>query len=352
MKTKIQHIILIMWGMVLATGCNSETEQPEVSAIPMLINATTETRADSDGSTSTETPVFLFWRASDMIGNHYNVAPISPYCVSKPSGAIDNYKETPWDTGYKYPENNLSVLATGYFPQTLTISGNYATLTIPEPGKTDVMVARTMIEGSSLSPYTYKEDNSLSLQFIHAQTRIDFKAIRHLTMKKRVRNVHITMHEEYLPYQLTWIPDEKESRYTVSSSNPTQRYKIEGAAEQLSAQTSGSDKNAQSSPIGFIYIKPLQAEMKITVRAEMSNYDNFTPLAEVTTEVTIPLDNIPKETGSTETALLQAGDSYEITLVFQEDKIELTGRKLPWEEGGNILIPLYPLPDNQQTGTT
>ena len=42
---------------------------------------------------------------------------------------------------------------------------------------------------------------------------------------------------------------------------------------------------------------------------------------------------------------LTLGDSYEILLYFDEDQIEITASKVPWEEGGNILVPIHPIPD-------
>lgn len=329
----------------MASGCSSEDVSTEIPATPMLINATTETRMDGN---NTETPVFLFWKASELISNNYNLTNQSPYCVSKPTAGIDTYKEKQWDTGYNYPENNLSVLATGYFPQTLNTEDNYQTMTIPVPGKTDVMVAQKMVEGSSLSPYTFQEDHSSSLQFVHTQTLLIFKAIRHATMKKFVRNVKITMAQEHLPYQLVWRADGLNSCYQVSSkADPQNPYSIKGASDQLSAQDEATD---QRSLIGSIFIKPLSESITITVESEMSNNQGFSSSAITSIETTIDLTNIPKEENSEEKALLQAGDKYEITLVFQEDKIELVGRKLPWEEGGNILIPVYPLSQNSSTG--
>ena len=38
------------------------------------------------------------------------------------------------------------------------------------------------------------------------------------------------------------------------------------------------------------------------------------------------------------------GDSYKILLLFDEDQIEITAVAVPWQEGGNVLIPIHPIP--------
>jgi hypothetical protein len=40
--------------------------------------------------------------------------------------------------------------------------------------------------------------------------------------------------------------------------------------------------------------------------------------------------------------VLHAGDSYEVTLNFNNIDIELEGRKLDFDEGGNVYIAIQP----------
>ena len=42
---------------------------------------------------------------------------------------------------------------------------------------------------------------------------------------------------------------------------------------------------------------------------------------------------------------LELNDSYEIYLIFDEDQIEITAAKVPWEEGGNVLVAVHPIPE-------
>ena len=53
----------------------------------------------------------------------------------------------------------------------------------------------------------------------------------------------------------------------------------------------------------------------------------------------------PEEDQGKNTNTLYANESYTFTLVFSEEGIELIGNKCPWEEGGYLVIPIYPLTD-------
>ena len=41
---------------------------------------------------------------------------------------------------------------------------------------------------------------------------------------------------------------------------------------------------------------------------------------------------------------------YEILLLFDEDQIEITASKVPWQEGGNVLVPVHPIPEPGGSG--
>lgn len=340
MKRRIIPIIVCILVLSLFSGCSSDSGQPEVPATPMCINAVTDTRAEGG---STDTPVFLFWRASKLTGVGYDISQVTPYCVTQPTGSIDDYEKTQWDTGINYPENNLPVLATGYCPSTLMPSDDYVTLTVPEgqEGKVDVLVAREMVQGSSLSPYIYKEDNEKSLQFIHAQSMLVFKARRGEGVKKYFKEVYVTAGGSELVSTFAW----NETDQYYKAQNEAQKECTIGPGETT---TQLSDASGQESEVGSIYIMPDKNDIKVSVKAVMANSQTDLSDSNKTKEVTATsvisfIDENKK--GIT----LAEGDRYEITLVFQEDKIELIGRKLPWEEGGNIVIPIYPLPDTEET---
>ena len=40
--------------------------------------------------------------------------------------------------------------------------------------------------------------------------------------------------------------------------------------------------------------------------------------------------------------ILYANESYTFTLVFGEESIELTGNRCEWENGGYLIVPIYP----------
>lgn len=361
MKQLNFYIIGLLLCSVLLSGCYSGGDEPQPSSVPMSLNAVLDTRADDNeavDAASDASPAFLFYRTSELVAESYQLSDLTPYCVRLP-GSIDSYKESPYDTGINYPENNNSVMATGYAPYNVftpmatvlnptdeqPASADYSTLTLTSsdvvlPGKVDVLVAQELEEGSSLRPFTQTK----SLTFGHAQSKLLFKARRDNGVQKFFKNVVVTIGGKYLLKELKWGKTADETPYCYKASaafNDEVRCEIgPGETESQLQAGAGSERT-----IGELYIYPGLQQITFSLRATMANnvkdFDDVTKTKEVTSsavEVTFVDAQQP--------ITLQAGDSYEVILVFQEDKIELVGRKMPWEDGGNIIIPVYPLPDN------
>ena len=63
-------------------------------------------------------------------------------------------------------------------------------------------------------------------------------------------------------------------------------------------------------------------------------------------------DDLDRDGSLKSTSQIYAGEAYTFTLLFKEDGIELTGKECAWENGGSIIIPVYPiLPDDADGGS-
>lgn len=355
MKQIISYIISLLLCYLLLSGCNSGGDEFDVPPLPMLLNAMLDTRANEGDATSTvsdASPAFLFYRTSELVEKSYQISSLTPYCVRLP-GSIDSYKDTPYDTGINYPENNNSVMATGYAPYDafLPIADpqlmlkDYSILILEPstntiPGKVDVLVAEELEEASSLRPFTQTK----SLTFVHAQTKLVFKARRDDGVKKYFKNVYVSIGGKYLLKTLTWNTESESSKYFKASASFGDEIMCEIGPGETTTQLQTGVGNERT--IDEIYIYPGLKKIEFSLSAIMANNVGDLNDADKIKEVTSSSMEVSFVDENKQPITLQAGDSYEVILVFQEDKIELVGRKMPWEEGGNIIVPVYPLPEN------
>lgn len=311
-------------------------------------------RADGEktdaGSTANDA-VFLFWDFGDVLGN---VANPNPLHVKYPQEHIDTYKRPnePYNTDELYPDGNRRVMATGYAPATLTPENrtdntdNYERLTIPKDGlcKTDVLTSITPVVASAALPFD-REDGE-TLQFMHAQSRVYFYAKLAENAEEYLKNVRIKLSPTVVATQVEWNRDK--SLYVPIASGQ-ESYEL--------AQQPKDDNDyymlTRENPleIGWAYIVPEQTSLPVSVtvaRAETAGASEE-EWKDVTMEATlhfaIERDGQAEEDQGKNTNTLYANESYTFTLVFSEEGIELIGNKCPWEEGGYLVIPIYPLTD-------
>ena len=344
-----------MLGMWLFAAC-SQNDVPgnEISGSAEMCIYTDVARADGEetnaGSTA-DNPVFLFWDFGDVLGNAEYPTPLY---VERPEKHIDTYKRPnePYNTGELYPDGNRRVMATGYAPATLTPekrtdnTDNYERLTIPQDGlcKTDVLTSITPIVASAALPFD-REDGE-TLQFMHAQSRVYFYAKLAENTVEYLKNVRITLPSSAVATQVEWNRDK--SLYVPKESGQ-ESYEL--------AQQPNDDNDyymlTSENPleIGWVYIIPEQTNLPVSVtvaRAETAGASEK-EWKDVTMEATlhfaIERDGQAEEDQGKNTNTLYANESYTFTLVFSEEGIELIGNKCPWEEGGYLVIPIYPLTD-------
>lgn len=344
-----------MLGMLFFAAC-SQNDVPgnEISGSAEMCIYTDVARADgeeTDAGSTADNPVFLFWDFGDVLGNAEDPTPLY---VKRPEKHIDIYKRPnePYNTGELYPDGNRRVMATGYAPATLTPekrtdnTDNYERLTIPQDGlcKTDVLTSITPIVASAALPFD-REDGE-TLQFMHAQSRVYFYAKLAENTVEYLKNVRITLPSSAVATQVEWNRDK--SLYVPIASGQ-ESYEL--------AQQPNDDNDyymlTSENPleIGWVYIIPEQTNLPVSVtvaRAETAGASEK-EWKDVTMEATlhfaIERDGQAEEDQGKNTNTLYANESYTFTLVFSEEGIELIGNKCPWEEGGYLVIPIYPLTD-------
>lgn len=320
--------IIFISLMLIGAACSKPAIMSDNS--PMQMNAMTKSPTDFGA----DTPVFLFWLDSDFaaIGSDG----IQPYFEAWPSQEIDAYKTETYNTGKKYPDNDQYVYCTGFSPATLIIDDDaqnrsWTKLTVPaeDIGILDVQVAPQHITGKSSQHFETKDPKE-PLEFIHAQSKIMFKAKMgtEMAMNRYLRNVTITVPGSELMSGLKW----EDGRYIADRT----------AGEEASVvlkdpSTTQLDPNQKAREIGEVYIYPGKESMKIKVDIEMSDSPLFTEHEIISIEADVDF-NLTDSYGST----LRENDAYEIILVINYDSIILKGRKAEWQEGGGLLIPIYP----------
>lgn len=343
MKGKLY--ISALFVMAALTGCRKQVVPDVVPVLPeeareMMISV----KADAPEPKFT----FLFWHKEDfdrgLLNANQGVA--QPYHVSEPTGNIGDYieqdattnepseKKNDYNTGRVYPDSYGIAVCTGYgpydgvTPATRTDmpveTPDYSVLNVTYPGVTDVVVSQNSLEGSSIYPFHG------NLEFFHPQIQLTVYATLASTMTKYIKNVSFSVDKDNLLSSLVWNDDVK--GYRPSEERPANGWH----SGTLNEQINSSDKKQ----IGKVNVVPRIYEgwdmesIDITVRGEIGNavdgeYSSFT--------MTVP--------AAFNDLTLELNDSYEIYLIFDEDQIEITAAKVPWEEGGNVLVPVHPIPE-------
>ena len=339
-----------MLGMLFFAACSQNgVPDSETSGSAEMRIYTDVARADGEetdaGSTANDA-VFLFWDFGDVLGN---VANPNPLHVKYPQEHIDTYKRPnePYNTDELYPDGNRRVMATGYAPATLTPekrtdnTDNYERLTIPKDGlcKTDVLTSITPVVASAALPFD--REGGETLQFMHAQSRVYFYAKLAENADEYLKNVRITLPSTVVATQVVW--DREKNLYVPEASGREGHELTQPDDYMLSSEN--------SLKIGWAYIVPEQTFLTVSVtvaRAETAGASEE-EWKDVTMEATlhfaIERDGQAEEDQGKNTNTLYANESYTFTLVFSEEGIELIGNKCPWEEGGYLVIPIYPLTD-------
>ena len=329
---------ILIFVLAVFTSCHKQSmpDVPENSENSQIMSVTVKSDAQDPKFT------FLFWNKEDFDSGLASDTEIAiPYHVANPLGEIGSYEEdavpdsdlTDYNTGRIYPENYGIAVCTGYGPYSeVTPAENrsgtidYTTLDVAAPGYTDVLVSQNYLEGSSLFPF------SGNLYYCHPQIQLTVIAKLAPTMAKYIRNVSFTVGGANLMKSLKWDDDKK-------MYMPFASYDRTWTSEVMELFLNSTDERN----IGTVLTIPrldrsnsLMESIDLVISGYIGNTDRDG--APFSTSITADFTEAVVGGG------LALGDSYVLRLLFDEDQIEVTVSKIPWEEGGNILIPIHPIP--------
>lgn len=343
-----RYKVLAAWmgAALLCTACHTddtpEGYPPANQAMRLYSEVTT---ADEEDGTEGDNPVFLFWNYGDWLGQAVNPDPLY---VKKPAQDINTYNRpnAPYDTGELYPDGNRRVVATGYAPATLKPTRDdgtpdYEHLTIPKDGycTTDVLTSITPLVASAALPFDRTDGEPL--RFMHALSKVTFSAKLAEDMGKFLKNVRIMLDPTLVPVAVQW----DRTNYTYKPEPGTVEYSIN------QPQDANSDYYQLTSEkpltIGTAYIVTEKTKLPVTITVARAESSNATDWKDVTYKTELPFTIARNETDEWDQDkkkdTLYANEAYTFTLVFGEKGIELVGNRCPWENGGYLIVPIYPV---------
>jgi hypothetical protein len=323
------HILAIVVLAAIA-GCQKQGSH-DVPEIPEEARQMT-VRVKSSESEPKFT--FLFWEKDHFDNGLQNAT--APYFVATPTGEPGSYEEiadrpgeTDYNTGRAYPDNYGIVMCTGYGPyaEIEPSDEKHSILEVKYPGSTDVLVARNFLEGSSLYPFQG------NLEFQHPQIQLTIRAKLADGMAKYIKGVSFSVGGENLLSALKW--DGTQKQYM-----PSGRHNADWKSETNSEYRNKSDNKL----LGTVLVVPKESDQNLLMTSIDLNIFGLIANTEAEAGTDFKME-VTADLTNAQGGGLTLGDSYEILLYFDEDQIEITASKVPWEEGGNILVPIHPIPD-------
>lgn len=363
-----ETVLQISWRSValacLLAACSAEegTDVPGTDAAggdAMRLYSALDNPAEEGDAVADNDPVFIFWDFGDWLSQ---TATPNPYWVATPEQGVDAYirGNAPYNTNHTYPDGNRRVVATGYAPASLVSATredeteDYERLTLPKDGEgkwiglgtTDLLTSMVPIVASAALPFD--REGGETLEFMHAQAKVFFRAKLADDMTKAVGRVRITLGSDLVATGLEWLRGENHYHYHASSGDGAVSYTIAQSGDDLLSQENTVD-------IGWAYIVPPNTEaIQATITVNRADAAGETG-KDVTFHATLPFsierdseNPDDREHGQLKAEdTLYANEAYTFTLVFGEESIELLGNKCPWEEGGYLIVPVYPLDKNE-----
>jgi len=332
MMKRLKYLIFLLLFCACSKHSASDGSSSEIRLNSVLTRATAETTSSVDDLTE---PLFVFWKASDFEANPQTLT--TPFIAQTPSGTIDDYASTRYNTFVKYPDDNELVYASGFWPAPVTSgtglsftnADDYTSFDIPEAwvGKKDILIAKPYITGSEGYPF------STPLEFIHAHAQLTIKAKLADDMSKFVKYVSVEFINDSRPERLAW--SKADGSYMVTGGRTTSRLVTDYG--QTSSNQLSKDR---TQTVDNIFIVPtsgshVTANIKFQMADESTGFDNNAYAEKESGDIDIYfLDS------SSNYIDLAAGDSYTLTLEFGVKYINLYGRLKSWEDGGYVTVPI------------
>lgn len=200
--------------------------------------------------------------------------------------------------------------------------------------------------GSSISPYKDERD---ALDFHYATFRVKFRAICSENMRNLgVKDAYVVISPDYVPVSIEW-DSESGSYYPAGDGVREISALLKPDNQDNIIGHDRGDGYPQYAETDYIYLcKP---DSRFALSALHINLDLWysTDLAEYTNpfqrhfgtkyggeDVTVSLktsDDLPV------TSILP-GQSYVVTIIFDQDSFTLIGQTEDWEKGGNVIVPI------------
>ena len=337
---KINDFKIGMWTLLLLFAACDNKDLPidaEGDFIRLYSMANQPVGAEA-GESGQQKAVLLFWELDDFNDGAYGL----PFLVAKPEQGINAYQTTPFNTHKFYPPKDNILAAVGYSPQELvssTANGkeDFVELTLPV-GKhgptTDLLTSVSPMYGSASNPFD-KAGRNETLKFMHAQSKVTFKAKLKESMDLAIRNVRIELDPIVVTGSLEWNGTAK--KYVTKAG--TEAFSF-GQVDTSTPLTKGTPAD-----VGTVYL--LAGLTKVPVKITVDKSDDNFKSSQTTTfpavlDFTISRDASVSTDQDKEANRLYAGEAYTFTLFFDRSTLTLVGKMVPWEEGGQISIPIYP----------
>jgi hypothetical protein len=364
----MNHIITPLVVLcALLSACTSQVDDAVADAAtePVLMRVGAQLVSPTVAET-TSPPVFLFWEASSIleacdsmfflaIPDTNSVAAYYPTDLT----TLKSDSTTWYDTGHPYLNDDETVLVTGFIPASAaaytdktdadgitTREYDYTHIVLPQEmlATDELWITQAALLGSSYNPF------SKALSFIHATTRVIFKAQLAEGMSSPLRDVKLTVHPSgSVLYAMKWQSYPAMNRLTQCGFVVDEDYEPSEADQTAAAERLVSKPYTNTLPsanqvagnsallptLATFYLRPGLSGVTIDVTAKMgSSSSNLTDYIVKNLAVTFNQDNTAVTLGS--------GDSYELILKFSKDAITFSGTIAPFEEAGNYYVALTP----------
>ena len=296
----------------------------------------------------------IFWREDDYHALDQNQA--IPYCVSLPDSPIDNYKYnssssdpvTSYNTGVPYPNTYEKLHVTGYAPQEMlpeggsaedVLAGDYRMVPLKgnsydyTGGKSDILACSGQKTGSEDQPFDATDNGeSTNMVFKHAGSRLIFKVRRDSVStygRMQFRNVKIQLPDAYAPQALQWQGD---NYLLTGSGNDYTTYN-----QGLNTRTyANSIRVIDTIQLDTLYVATHNADktphggtiyLRVTAERSNANFREGSYIDNAQWDIPIQLKH-----GQDNVSALQAGYSYEITIIFNLDSFLIEAEEEDWED--------------------
>lgn len=352
----MKRLLYIMMAMCAICACSKEDSglmsPPSSEQETALMHVKSDIQSFSS-TPSDDTPAFVFWLGNEYGASMGATTAVStlPYFVSYPDGEIDDYSVTPYNTGRLYMGSRW-IYANGFAPACLTpdtSSGeqDWTILNVPvkERGYHNIMTAQGSLSGNESNKL--HESNKI-LRFKPVQCRVNFYArLGTIGNGQYFRGVTITMDGTgKFTKSLKWnnqgtvgvITDDRYEAFEVSTESSVWICK-DPNTNQMDPDETGDANHPGYRKIGTVYMHPGIGDIMFDVDVTTSSTPVFT-----TTGILSQPDNYVqfRDNGTNEPITLGNEEEYDILITINYDSIDLVGKKAEWEDGGGLVIPIYP----------